>query len=206
MGRSDGLMAVVCGLDPSLTSTGIAILRDGRPILLRSVGTSPDIKDWEHRVRRIVRQCWAIVRTIEAKAMPDLVLIEAPLTFGTDGDAYDRYALFVELMRQFQAWKAPTVVVHNQTRCKWATGKGGKSSKELTTKQHKREVLEAVRATWAPWAAHVSNDDVGDALVLAECGARYLGEPLHFPPARRHIEAMHSSIKWPEGLRNAYCV
>lgn len=198
MGRPDSV--IVTGVDPSLTSAGIAILRDARPILLRSVGTGPDVKDWEHRVRRIVSQCWRIVRTIETKAMPDLVLIEAPLTFGTDGDAYDRYALFVELMRQFQAWKTPTVVVHNQTRCKWATGKGGKSSKELTTKQHKREVLEAVRRTWEPWRAHVANDDIGDALTCAEIGARYLGEPLHFRPHRRHVEAMHTSIHWPSNL------
>jgi hypothetical protein len=193
-------MSVVCGLDPSLTSAGVAMLRDGRPILLRSVGTSPDIKDWDHRVRRITRQTWNIVRLIESKARPDLAIIEAPLTFGTDGDAYDRYALFVELMRQLQAWKTPTVVVHNLTRCKWATGRGGKTSKELTTKQHKREVLQAVRATWEPWAAHITNDDIGDAISLAEIGARRLGEPLHFPACRRHIEAMHNSITWPSNL------
>jgi Holliday junction resolvasome RuvABC endonuclease subunit len=193
-------MPVVLGLDPSLTSAGIAMLRDGRPILLRSVGTATDIKDWEHRVRRITRQTWNIVRLIESKARPDLAMIEAPLTFGTDGDAYDRYALFVELMRQLQAWKTPTVVVHNLTRCKWATGKGGKSSKELTTKQHKREVMLAVRATWEPWAGHITNDDIADALTLAEIGARYLDEPLHFTPRRRHIEAMRNSIAWPSDL------
>lgn len=205
-------MAVVVGIDPSLTSTGVAILRDGRPILLRSIGTGPDIKDWDHRVRRITRQTWNIVRLIETTlakrvgpdVLPDLAMIEAPLTFDTGGDAYDRYALFVELMRQLQHWKTPAVVVNNLTRCKWATGKGGKSSKEITRAQHKREVLEAVRKTWEPWRAHITNDDAGDALTCAEIGARYLDEPLHFPPARRHIEAMHNSIDWPEGIRRAH--
>ena len=195
---------IVAGLDLSLTSTGIAMLRDGRPILLRSVGTTPDIKDWHGRVRRITRQTWNVVRTIEGWSRPkrpDLAMVEAPLTFGTDGDSYDRYALFVEIMRQLLAWKVPTAVVHNQTRCKWATGKGGKSSKELTTKQHKREVLEAVRATWKPWEAHITNDDIADALTCAEIGARYLDEPLHFPARRRHIEAMANSIHWPSDLR-----
>lgn len=204
-------MPIVVGIDPSLTSTGIAILRDGRPILLKSIGTGPDIKDWDHRVRRITRQTWNIVRLIETTladragpgVLPDLAMLEAPLTFDTGGDAYDRYALFVELMRQLQHWKTPTVVVNNLTRCKWATGKGGKSSKEITREQHKREVLEAVRKTWEPWRAHIGNDDVGDALSCAEIGARYLGEPLHFPPARRHIEAMHNSIDWPEGIKRA---
>lgn len=191
---------IVVGIDPSLTGAGLAILRDGGPVLLRSLPTPTDIKDWDHRVRRITRQTWQIVRAIESKGRPDLVLIEAPLTFGTDGDAYDRYALFVELVRQFQAWKTPIVVVHNLTRCKWATGKGGKSSKDLTTKQHKREVTAAVRATWKPWAGHITDDNIADALSLAEIGARYLGEPLHFPPARRHIEIMHNSIQWPSNL------
>lgn len=191
---------IVVGIDPSLTGAGLAILRDGGPVLLRSLPTPTDIKDWDHRVRRITRQTWQIVRAIESKGRPDLVLIEAPLTFGTDGDAYDRYALFVELMRQFQAWKTPVVVVHNLTRCKWATGKGGKSSKELTTKQHKREVMQAVRETWAPWAAHITNDDIADALTLAEIGARGCGDELHFTPRRRHIEAMHNSIAWPSGF------
>lgn len=201
-------MAIIVGIDPSLTSTGVAILRDGRPILLRSIGTSTDIKDWDHRVRRITRQTWNIVRLTETTltervgpgTLPDLAMIEAPLTFDTGGDAYDRYALFVELMRHLQHWKTPAVVVNNLTRCKWATGKGGKSSKEITRAQHKREVMLAVRATWSPWAAHITNDDIGDALTLAEAGARYLGEPLHFPPRRRHIEAMHNSIDWPEGI------
>lgn len=199
---------IVCGLDPSLTSTGVAILRDGRPILLRSIGTGPDIKDWDHRVRRITRQTWNIVRLVETTlservgpgTLPDLAMIEAPLTFDTGGDAYDRYALFVELMRQLQHWKTPAVVVNNLTRCKWATGKGGKSSKEITRAQHKREVMQAVRETWAPWAGHIANDDVADSLTLAEIGARGAGDELHFTPRRRHIEAMHNSIAWPSGF------
>ncbi|RFZ15037.1 hypothetical protein VIMS_02467 [Mycobacterium marinum] len=191
-------MALVCGIDPSLTSTGIAILRGGRPVLLRSVGTTPDVKDWDHRVSRITRQCWNVVRLIESKGRPDLAMVEAPLTFDTGGDAYDRYALFVELMRQLQHWKTPTVVVNNLTRCKWATGKGGKSSKEITRGQHKREVLAAVRKTWEPWAAHIANDDIADGLTLAEIGARRVGDPLHFPLEPRNVRAMQTSINWPK--------
>lgn len=192
---------IVAGLDLSLTSTGIAILRDGRPIMLRSIGTDGGIKDWEHRVRRITRQTWNVVRVIESKGMPDLVMVEAPLTFGPDSsaDSYDRYSLFVEVVRQLQAWKLPIVFIHNRTRASWATGKGY-SSKELTAKQKKQLVLDAVRATWAPWVGHITNDDIGDALCLAEIGARYLGESLHFPVRRRHVEAMANSITWPSDL------
>lgn len=192
---------IVAGLDLSLTSTGIAILRDGRPIMLRSIGTDGGIKDDDHRIDRITQQTWNVVRTIKDKAMPDLVLVEKPLTFGTNGtaDSYDRYSLYVEVCRQFKAWKVPIVYVNNRTRASWATGKGY-SSKELTAKQKKQLVLNAVRATWEPWAGHITNDDIGDALCLAEIGARYLGEPLHFPVRRRHVEAMANSITWPSGL------
>lgn len=31
-------MSIVVGLDPSLTSTGIAVLRDGIPCMLHSIG------------------------------------------------------------------------------------------------------------------------------------------------------------------------
>ncbi len=191
---------IVAGLDLSLRSSGIALLRDGGPILLKSVGTETDIKDWHHRVRRITRAQWLVLNTVTNKATPDLWMIEAPLTFGTDGDSYDRYTMAVEVMRQLIAWKAPFVVVHNLTRCKWATGKGGKSSKEITREQHKREVMLAVRATWKPWAAHIVNDDIADALTLAEIGARGCGDELHFSPRRRHVEAMHNSIAWPAGF------
>lgn len=193
-------MAIVCGVDPSLTSAGVAILRDGHPVLLRSVGTPPDIKDWHHRVRRITTQTWQVVNLVKSKGMPDLVAIEAPLCFGTDGDAYDRYALFVEIMRQMQAWKVPVVVVHNLTRCKWATGKGGKSSRELTSAQHKREVMLAVRATWEPWAGHITDDDIADSLSCAEIAARGCGDEPPVPLHRRHVEAMRNSIDWPAGF------
>lgn len=195
-------MSLVVGIDPSLTSAGIAMLRDGRPILLRSVSSEIGIKSDDQRVRRITCQTWNVVNLVRSKGMPDVVVIEKPLTFGTDGtaDSYDRYALHVEICRQFQAWKVPIVYVHNLTRCKWATGKGGKSSKELTSKQHKREVMQAVRATWQPWAGHITNDDIADALTLAEIGARGCGDELHFRPRRRHIEAMHTSIAWPSNF------
>lgn len=193
-------MSVVAGIDPSLTSTGVAILRDGKPILLRSVGTEPEIKSDIQRLRRVFRQTGKIKRTIEDKAMPDLLVIEKPLTFGNNGtaDGYDRHLLYGEICRQFDAWKVPIVFVNNQTRAVWATGHG--HSRDQNRQQRKREVLEAVRATWHPWAGHITNDDIADALCLAEIGARGSGDQLHFQPWRRHIEAMHNSITWPSGF------
>jgi Holliday junction resolvasome RuvABC endonuclease subunit len=195
-------MSTVVGIDPSLTSTGIAALRDGKPILLTSIGTpGTGAKDWHHRVHRIAAQTNQITGTIRIKAgQPDLAAIEAPLTFGIEGtaDSYDRYCIFVGICSWLKAHKIPYAVVHNQTRAKWATGKGNASTKELTRTERKRQVLEAVRITWKRWERHIANDDVADALVLAEMCARRVGDELHFPPRRRHIEALHTSIAWPE--------
>lgn len=198
---------IVCGIDPSLTGCGIAILRNGRPVMLTKVGhTNHDAKDWDHRVRRITSQTTAIMRKIHAAVgIPDLTAVEAPLTFSNPtGDGYDRYCVAIGICSQLIAWEAPYVVVHNQTRAKWATGYGSAAKRaaadptgDTKRRDAKREVLDAVRVTWAPWKHHISDDNVADALTMAEMCARRLDEPLHFRPRLHQIEAMHTSIKWP---------
>jgi Holliday junction resolvasome RuvABC endonuclease subunit len=182
---------IIAGVDQSMTSAGIAGLRNARPVLLTTVGhRSRDAKDWHHRITRITTQSHAIIGRIRTKlGFPDLVLIEAPLTFGIENstDGYDRYCVFVAVCSWAASQRIPYLVVHNQTRSKWATGRGGSS---------KEDVVAAVRATWKPWRHHIRNDDIADALTLAEMGARHCGEPLHFPPRRRHIEAL-AGLDWP---------
>jgi hypothetical protein len=212
---------IVAGIDQSLTRTGLAGLRNGRPVMLESVNghsslhvenwdAADHVKDWDHRVRRIASLTNAITTRLRDKiGIPDLTAIEAPLTFGTQGtsDSYDRYTLFVGICAQLIAWDAPYVVVHNQTRARWATGHGSAAKRAAadrtgSTKRReaKTEVFEAVRTTWAPWKQHIANDDIADALVLAEICARRLDEPLHFRIRLHQVEAMHTSIKWPPSI------
>ncbi|MCV7100062.1 hypothetical protein [Mycobacterium palustre] len=100
---------------------------------------------------------------------------------------HDCAGLWWGLYSGLRARKIPIAVITPGTRSKWATGSG---------RADKRAVLAAVRATWAPWAKLITNDDVADALVLAEIGARHLGGQLHFPARRRHVEAL-AGISWP---------
>lgn len=193
---------IVCGLDISLTSAGIAKLRNGRPVLLTTVGhKGGDSTSWTNRINRITSQAQAICAAAGRDC--DLVVIEAPLTFTggpNTGAAYDRYAVFIGIGSQLMRWGVPFAVVPNATRCKWATGKGGKASRETTRAEHKRQVLAAVRDTWHPWRSRIRNDDIGDAVTLAEMGARYVGDALHFGPLRRHVEAL-GDVHWPEGVK-----
>ena len=80
-------MSVVVGIDPSLTSAGLAILRDGTPIYLDSIGVDDKVKDWSHRIRRISLQASNIIHWINDRALPDLAVIEQPLTVGPNNSA-----------------------------------------------------------------------------------------------------------------------
>ena len=170
---------IIIGLDPSLTSAGIAILDNGTPTLLASIGHPSQGRSFAHRSRRIVSQCRAIVNALPERA--DLVVIEEPAWGINMPSAHDRAGLWWGLYSALTAKGHTIAVVNPKTRAKWASGTGAAS---------KTQVLEAVRTTWAPWRLRITNDDVADALTLAEIGARHVGEELHFMPRRRHIEAL----------------
>lgn len=184
-------MSTVIGIDPSLTSAGIAVLIDGNPVLLTSVGhAGHDGASWIDRKNRVKSQALAIAHIVIARR-PDLVVIEGPLVAGPNtGLALDRYALFLcGLVDQFDSAGLPMAVVHQATRATWATGKGHS--------KRKPDVFAAILAEWPGWVTrHVRNDDIGDALILASMGAVHLGDPLPIavPDWRRNgLDSVH----WP---------
>lgn len=197
-------MALVCGIDPSLTSTGVAILRDGRPVLLRPIGNGTlSIRSYNARGERVEDQVAAIFEAIDKRLNGrriGLAGIEGAAYGAANASTHDGSHLWWEIHDELRHRRVPTVVIQPATRCLWATGKGGKESRELTTAQHKAKVTAAVRNTWSPWRSHITNHDVADGLTIAEILARGAGDPLHFEPERRHIEAMHNTIKWPAGF------
>lgn len=177
---------IVVGLDPSLTNTGIAVLRDGRPIKLTTTGHGTlNARDYQHRSDRIVTQAHDVMATINHTI--HLAVIEGPAYGACNASTHDGSGLWWRFYSALRARGIPIAVVAPTTRAKWATGRGNAD---------KKQVLAAVRATWAPWKAYITGHDIADALTLAEIGARHLDEPLHFTPRRRHIEAL-TSITWP---------
>lgn len=179
-------MAVVCGIDPSLTNSGIAILTDGQPSLITSTGIGGhDGADYRTRSRRLRAVCAKVITTILDHTTPDLVVIEGPAYAAKFGNGFDRAGLWHGLYAALDARHTPIAVCAPQTRAKWATGKGN---------AQKADVLAAVQSWWPNLA--IADHDRADALVLATIGAHHHGDPMPFTTKPRHTTALEA-IAWP---------
>jgi Holliday junction resolvasome RuvABC endonuclease subunit len=178
---------IVAGVDPSLTSAGVAVLKDGWPVHVSHHGLNGhDGASWTSRSRRVRWTCGQIITALATCTDGiDLVMIEGPSYGSKFGSAFDRAGLWHGLYAALDARKVPVGVVAPQTRAKWAAG---------TARAEKREVLDAVR-TWYPEQS-IANDDEADALVLATIGAFHLGEPMPFEVKPRHTTGLEK-VAWP---------
>lgn len=179
-------MTIICGLDPSLTNTGVAVLIDGLPEVITSTGIGTlDSDTYQARSRR--------VRAVAAKVLryiPDtttLAVIEGPSYGSSGGAAFDRAALWHGLFAALDAKNIPIAVVAPRTRATWATGSGAAD---------KAAVTAAVREWWPNHREHIVNSDRADALVLAAIGAYHLRQPLPFEAKKRHETGL-KSVRWP---------
>lgn len=115
----------------------------------------------------------------------DIAVVEGPSMGGKiqaslkDERAALRWFLIDQLLP-----RGPVVVLSPATRALLGAGNG---------RAKKAEVLAAVRAR-VP-AAHVPDDNVADAVALAEAGARWLGVPVDYSAAQ---VSAHARIAWPE--------
>lgn len=151
-------MARVTGLDPSLTSFGVAQLTAAGPVLLAA-----RCKDRGHaRLARLLD----VAGNYSAGA--DLVVIEG-LSFGARGNALLDLAGLHWLVRQ-RLWElgVPYAVVSPAQLKQYATGSAVADKIAV--------VLAAVRAFPD---ARVDGHDTADALWLAAMGAHRLGVPIH---------------------------
>lgn len=177
---------IVCGIDPSLTNTGIAILSDGQPMLLRSIGHGTlSGRSYAHRSDRIVSQCRAVMDAVISREATDLAVIEGPAYGACNASTHDGSGLWWGLYSTLRARRIPIAVIAPTTRAKWATGKGNAD---------KTTVLTTVRSWWPN--THVANHDQADALVLAAIGAFHAGDPMPFPVKERHTANL-AAVQWP---------
>lgn len=191
----------ITGLDPSLTSTGIATLaRYNKPDpahvrTLRSVGhRSTDAKSWVHRSRRIVTQTRFVIQAIPRDT--ELVVIEEmPAHMKMQHSLIDRWVLWFGIVSQLDAMGVPVAVVNPATREKWATGKVVRG---LDPKDRKARVTTAVRNQWAGhMEQRIHNHDEADALTLASMGALHSGWTLPFDVQTWQHNGLQS-VTWPE--------
>lgn len=195
-------MSYIVGLDPSLTSFGIAIVGAedrGVPSLLRSVGEEgrkEDAKNYPKRMRRIGRQKADVIRIVEANTGWDIALavMEGPIYGGSfTGNYFDRAILFGGVYSAFSSRNIPIAIIPPTTGHTFTTGKG---SMPKDPKAFKPLILSSVRALVPDH--YVANDDIADALGLAFMGQMALGHRPPFRPQRWQHAAVHGS-QWPHG-------
>lgn len=196
-------MSTIVGIDPSLTSCGIAVLGDESiyaPVVIRSLlsvghpGKNTD--GWDDRSDRIVSQTRRVIEYIPRDA--DLVVIEdLPSHVKLLPSFRDRCVLWGGIYSALRARRTPIAVCNPATREKWATGK---VVRDLGTKERKARVLAAVREQWPD--RRIANDDIADALILAAMGALKLGWTLPFEIKPRHHGGL-AAIAWPTSIAGA---
>lgn len=173
----------IVGIDPSLTSTGVAIIEMGHVQLLRVKSAGKADATWAQRRSRLGELADQICSHIVGA---HLLVIEGP-SYGQSisGGAHDRAGLWWAIASAFEV---PLAVVSPKGRAKYATGSGASS---------KDEVLAAVIRRHGDLP--VANNDVADALTLAAMGARAVGCPIDEPLPEANRAAMLGAA-WPSEL------
>lgn len=164
----------VVGIDPSLTSTGVAVIDPNKPyprtLTVASKGKAD--ADWGARAARIFSLARSIAHHVP---MGSLVIIEAPAysrSMATSASQHDRAGLWWELYRLLDDEQdARIIAVPPTVRAKYATGKGNAS---------KDAVLAAAVRRYTN--TDIGGNDMADAMVLAALGARLIGAPVDEVP------------------------
>lgn len=197
-------MATVVGIDPSLTSTGLAVVTQGQIVKVDHISTEGKKEDdLLTRHRRLVWISSQVLTQVHQVAA-DLVVIEGPSNASKYGHPHDRSGLWWMLVDALVAMDVPVAVAPPSCRMKYATGKGnvGKDLvlSSVVRRYEKNLRTDVVRPSFAilgSEAPTVNTNDEADALVLAVMGARYLAEPVEAELPKTHLAGM-DGVAWPE--------
>lgn len=169
----------VLGLDLSLTSPAVVLVEDGKYIDFfnpKSKGTKDDTyREDLDRIDDIATRIGWWARGVEDIEHPiDLAVIEAPSFGSRNGKPHERAGLWWSVVRELDKLGIPVVQVAPATRAKYITGSGRADKKLVLAKARERYG----ELTHLDEKASIPNDDVADALGLADMGARSKGEGL----------------------------
>lgn len=179
-------------LDPSLTSTGIAVLDDTLQLSTHRVESAPPKRPRGARTVATLHERGARIRAIVDEIVhlhwaddAALVVVEGPSYASSGAGTWDRAGLWWQLVARLQRYGAPIAVVPPMVRAKWATGSGA-AGKAL--------VAASMARMWPALDAGISEDE-WDAAALASIGAQHLGwMPVELG---RHREQL-VKVAWPE--------
>ena len=184
----------VIGADLSLTSTGLALINNGHfeaTANFKSKGKRGDgYPEWCRRIEAMSTDVTRKLNLWWVLEAVDLLVIESPSHGSTFGNPHERAGLWWDVYRWAFDKEIPVATVAPATRAKYLTGSGRSDKKVVLAHAIERYVqLDTPRIT---------NDDIADAVGLADMGARWLGEPLvpdELMPAA-NMESMKGA-KWP---------
>lgn len=175
----------IVGIDPSLTSTGIAIwqhLNNGFDHIetqrVRSTGKKTDT--WDMRGARIKRLAETIVGHVPTNA---LVIIESPSYGSISTSAHDRSGLWWAIHQKLTAKGCDIIPATPSQRMMYATGKGGgkDAGKDMVLAQAIRRYPNI----------DITGNDIADAVIFLAIGARLIGQPLEDSLPQTHINALN---------------
>ncbi|MEU6758017.1 hypothetical protein [Streptomyces sp. NPDC046685] len=177
---------LVIGLDPSLTSTGVA-------------GA-----DWAEALRpknltRHARIDWILDEVTDRVKLADLVVIEGPAySQQLQPGHHERAGLWWQITQMLYRRNIPYAVANPQLRTIYATGKANPAQGH--PKQQRARIAKGMVCTFAVeqlglFCEGVGKYDAADAAVFAAMGLDWLGYPLlALPDEQRRALA---SVEWP---------
>lgn len=184
----------VCGLDLSLTSSGVAVVHvaPNHPAVtspcifdakVGTVTTKPgDDKSYKAMSERIAT---IVDRLRPAIERADLVVMEGPSLASVHGQSHTRAWLWGKVydacVMHESMTGAKTLVVAPAQRMRYATG--GSAAKDV--------VMAAAIKRWP--TVDITSNDTADAMVLAAIGCRYLGFPIDAAP-KTHWESVMAKL------------
>jgi crossover junction endodeoxyribonuclease RuvC len=177
-------MTTIVGIDPSLTSLGLAAIIDGVIVSTATVTSKGHTTDT--LAQRAARQL-SIVEKVMAFVddyRPDLVIIEGPSFGSVNGHPHDRSGLWWGMVSRLLVLDYPVVEIPPSCRMKYATGKG-QAKKDI--------VLAAAIKRYAD--ANITGNDVADAVILCAMGSRNLGVPVEDSLPLTHLSGM-DKVHW----------
>jgi len=171
---------IVCGVDPSLTSTGLAKISGTEILDTALIKTSGKAEvPYRERSQRITRIAGGGA-TFFAGA--NLVVIEGPSFRSVSTSTWERAALFYRTLEHFLGADIPFAVAPPKSAKKWASGAGNAG---------KEAVMDCLVNVFGDFDA--PSFDVSDALALAGMGAHHLGDIA--PRGRGRVSALRG-VQW----------
>ena len=162
-------MALVVGLDLSLTRTGLARVLCGNgssPPVVRLCTIDSKPPKVETIASRAARLNKIKADLFNLFGRPSLVVIEGPAYMSDVGKAHDRSGLWWLITAHLAAAGVPVAEIPPNNVKVYAHGKVGSKDEVLAAMIHRHPT------------AGITDNNTADALALAAMGARHLGHPI----------------------------